>query len=146
MRWTQPAGTDIAAAARTIPRARSLRRKAGVRISTAPSSPSLALSPKLSSAAPPNRASRATIAFLESDRPDAPRAGDAYGDIPSVTTSSRTCTMQRPAPERLNRRCVGIARILHALVCAPQSAICAPPTAARMPAGSTFAGLTLASR
>ena len=36
-------------------------------------------SPKLSGAAPPNRASRATIAFLESDRPGAPRAGDAYG-------------------------------------------------------------------
>jgi hypothetical protein len=35
------------------------------------------LSPKLSGASPPNRASRATIAFLESDRPDAPRAGDA---------------------------------------------------------------------
>ena len=30
--------------------------------------------------APPNRASRAAIAFLWSDRPDAPRAGDAYGD------------------------------------------------------------------
>jgi hypothetical protein len=27
---------------------------------------------------------RATIALLESDRPDAPRAGDAYGDI-SIT-------------------------------------------------------------
>jgi len=42
----------------------------------------LVLSPKLSGAAAPNRASRATIAFLESDRPDAPRAGDAYGDLP----------------------------------------------------------------
>jgi len=40
----------------------------------------LVLSPKLSSAVPLNCASRATIAFLESDRPDAPRAGDAYGD------------------------------------------------------------------
>ena len=33
---------------------------------------------------PPNRASRATIAFRESDRPDAPRAGDACGDDPVV--------------------------------------------------------------
>jgi hypothetical protein len=41
-------------------------------------------SPKLSGAAPPNRASRATIAFLQSDRPDATRAGDAYGDIAIV--------------------------------------------------------------
>jgi hypothetical protein len=40
----------------------------------------LSLPPKLSGAAPPNRASRATIAFLESDRPNAPQAGDAYGD------------------------------------------------------------------
>jgi hypothetical protein len=45
------------------------------------SSAALARSPELSDAPPPNRASRATIAFLESDRPDAPRAGDAYGDI-----------------------------------------------------------------
>jgi hypothetical protein len=37
-------------------------------------------SPKLSGAVPPNRTSRATIAFLESDRPGGPRAGDAYGD------------------------------------------------------------------
>ena len=37
---------------------------------------------QLSGAAAPNRAGRATIAFLESDRPDAPRAGDAYGDLP----------------------------------------------------------------
>lgn len=29
---------------------------------------------------PRNRARRATIAFLDSDRPDAPRAGDGYGD------------------------------------------------------------------
>jgi hypothetical protein len=36
--------------------------------------------PKLSSAAPPNRATGATIAFLESDRPEGPRASDAYGD------------------------------------------------------------------
>jgi hypothetical protein len=40
----------------------------------------LLLPPKLSGAAPPNRASRATIAFLESNRPDAPRPGDAYCD------------------------------------------------------------------
>jgi hypothetical protein len=42
------------------------------------------LSPKLSSAAPLNRASRATIAFLESDRPAAARVGDAYGDLALV--------------------------------------------------------------
>jgi hypothetical protein len=43
------------------------------------------------------RASRATIAFLESDRPDAPRAGDAYGDGPGVSWWRR-----RPiAPPRL---------------------------------------------
>jgi hypothetical protein len=41
-----PAGTEIAARARTVTRARVLRRKAGVRISAAPSSSSLALSPK----------------------------------------------------------------------------------------------------
>ena len=38
------------------------------------------LSPNLSVAARPHRASRATIAYLESNRPKAPRAGDAYGD------------------------------------------------------------------
>ena len=42
----RPVGTEVAATARTIPRARSLRQKAGVRISAAPSSPSLALSPR----------------------------------------------------------------------------------------------------
>jgi hypothetical protein len=47
-----PAGTEIAATARTLPRARSLRRKAGVRISAAPSSSSLALSPKGITSAP----------------------------------------------------------------------------------------------
>jgi hypothetical protein len=35
---------------------------------------------QLSDAAPANRARRATIAFLESDRPDPHRAGDAFGD------------------------------------------------------------------
>jgi hypothetical protein len=46
------------------------------------SDPAAALleSPKLSSAAPPKCVRRATIAFLESDRPDGPGAGDAYGD------------------------------------------------------------------
>jgi hypothetical protein len=42
----------------------------------------LLLSPKLSRAAAQNRASRATIAFLGSDRSDGPHAGDPYGDIP----------------------------------------------------------------
>ena len=65
-----PAGTEIAARARTVTRARVLRRKAGVRISAAPLSRSLALSPKSSGAAAPYRASRATIALPESDRPD----------------------------------------------------------------------------
>jgi hypothetical protein len=46
-------------------------------------------SPKLSGAAPPNRASRATIALLESDRPDAPRASDAYGDVALVALVGR---------------------------------------------------------
>jgi hypothetical protein len=79
---------------------------------------SLPVSPKLSGAAPPNRARRATIAFLESDRPDAPRAGDAYGDvriargaapdasfrIPTsgrLSWSARASTTLRPAPQPL---------------------------------------------
>jgi hypothetical protein len=33
-------------------------------------------------------ASRATIAFLQSDRPDAPRAGDAYGDGGHLSVSA----------------------------------------------------------
>jgi hypothetical protein len=37
-------------------------------------------SPKLSGAAPLNRASRATIAFLQSDRPGVPGADDPLGD------------------------------------------------------------------
>ena len=49
-----PAGAEIAARARTLTRARVLRRKAGVRISAAPLSRSLALSPKLSGAPAPN--------------------------------------------------------------------------------------------
>jgi hypothetical protein len=40
--------------------------------------------PKFGGAGPPNRASRATIAFVESDRPDEPRAGDSCGDDPQV--------------------------------------------------------------
>ena len=44
-RTTPSAGTEVAATGRTIPSARALRRKAGVRISAAPSSTSLALSP-----------------------------------------------------------------------------------------------------
>jgi hypothetical protein len=45
-RTTPAAGTEVAAAGRTIPRARALRRKAGVRISAVPSSLALALSPR----------------------------------------------------------------------------------------------------
>ena len=82
----RPADAAIDTTSRSILRGRALLRKAGVRILIAASSSSLVLSPKLSSAAPPNRASRATIAFLESDRPDRPRAGDAYGDVPIVPT------------------------------------------------------------
>jgi hypothetical protein len=41
-------------------------------------------SPKRSSAGQQDTATRATIAFLESDRPDAPRAGDGYGDQAQV--------------------------------------------------------------
>ena len=37
-------------------------------------------SPRISGAARPNRVSGATIASLESDRPDGPRVDDAYGD------------------------------------------------------------------
>jgi hypothetical protein len=48
-------------------------------------------SPKLSGAVPPNRASRATFAFLESNRPDAPRAGDAYGDEAFVRVGRDRC-------------------------------------------------------
>jgi hypothetical protein len=51
-------------------------------VKTIASTPSAGLlpSPKLGGVASPNRASRATIAFLESNRPDAPGPGDAYGD------------------------------------------------------------------
>ena len=45
-RTTAPAGTEVAATGRSIPRARALRRKAGVRISAVPSSLARALSPR----------------------------------------------------------------------------------------------------
>jgi hypothetical protein len=51
-RTTPPAGTEVAAPGRTIPRARALRRKAGVRISAVPSSSSLALAPRSKRARP----------------------------------------------------------------------------------------------
>ena len=54
-----PAGTEVVATARTIPRARALRRKASVRISIAASSSSLALSPT-SRRARPGRATAAS--------------------------------------------------------------------------------------
>ena len=53
--------------------------------------------PKLRGAAPLDRASHATIAFLESDRPDRPRAGDAYGDGRVVSAVARPAS----APPRL---------------------------------------------
>ena len=62
----RPAGTT----SRTIRRVRAPLGKAGVRISIAASSSSLALSPKFSGAPAPYRATRATIALPESDRPD----------------------------------------------------------------------------
>jgi hypothetical protein len=40
-----------------------------------------AVETQLSGAARSNRASRATIAFLESDRPDGSGAGDRLGDL-----------------------------------------------------------------
>ena len=51
-RTTPPAGTEVAATGRTIPRARALPRKAGVRISAAPSSSSLVLAPRSKRARP----------------------------------------------------------------------------------------------
>ena len=62
--------------------------------------PGLRFRPKLSGASPPNRASCATIAFLESDRPDVPRAGDAYGDIP-LPGSGRAAWIAGAAAETL---------------------------------------------
>src|SRR5438309_8585073 len=88
------------------------------------SSAALSGSPKLSGAAPPNRASRATIAFLESDRPGAPRAGDAYGDIP------------RPRQGRPRRR--RGARFRRGLPAAAEVADAAPATALR-PEGPCYA-------
>ena len=53
------------------------------------------LSPKLSSAPPPNRATRATIAFPESDRPDRPRAGDAFATHSALRAQSVTSVLSR---------------------------------------------------
>ena len=56
----------------------------------------LALPPKLSRAVLRNRATCATIAFPESDRPDGPRAGDAYGDEGAVRIGTgRRCLGDR---------------------------------------------------
>ena len=64
--------------------ARSLFGKALARISLAARRWWLLSSPKLDGADLPNSARGATIAFLERDRPDEPRAGDAYGDASIV--------------------------------------------------------------
>src|SRR5207302_7040210 len=63
---------------------------------------------QLSSAVPWKHPTRATIAFLESDRPDAPRAGDAYGDVLTVSEQrlgrvrgNRFCPVGRPLSSRL---------------------------------------------
>ena len=96
-----PAGAEIAARARTLTRARVLRRKAGVRISAAPLSRSLALSPKLSGAHPPNRATRATIALPESDRPD---GREPAMSLPRKGTPAGTDADDRFADSRHLRR------------------------------------------
>jgi hypothetical protein len=53
-------------------------------------------SPKLMGAGPQNHPSRATIAFLESDRPDGSGAGDPYGDA----------AIAPDLPEEIGRRLV----------------------------------------
>jgi hypothetical protein len=87
--------------------------RALVQISATSDSHLLMDSPQLSGAAPPNRASRATIAFQESDRPGAPRAGDACGDQAiarhddpglSVCHSVRGTTGSAAAPTIARRR------------------------------------------
>ena len=66
-----------------------LCRSLGMQQRRVPGVASLPLSPKLNSAGPPNPGSRATIAFPQSDRPDATQAGDAYGDETSVNRRRR---------------------------------------------------------
>ena len=71
----------------------------------------LSQSPKLSSAVQPNRVDYATIPFLESDRPNEPRAGDACGDkamagcVGPALLSSRTT--ERPRSDVSLLRCGG---------------------------------------
>ena len=89
-------------------------RESLVQISATSESHLLPDPPELSGAAPPNRASRATIPFLESDRPGPPRAGDAYGDIwitrlPAPARSpSRECKSSQfgPSDDRVAREAV----------------------------------------
>jgi hypothetical protein len=70
---------------------------------------------QLSGAAPPNRASRATIASLPSDRPDAARTGDAYGDQGGVRDQRRRPVRSRGLVGRQGDRTVGSAEITKAL-------------------------------
>jgi hypothetical protein len=58
---------------------------------------------KLDVPVPPNRANCATIAFLERDRLDAPRASDAYGDIVIVGVRRRARRESKPSSLRSNR-------------------------------------------
>jgi len=71
----------------------------------------LSLSPELSVAVPRNQLPRATIALLKSDRPDAPRAGDAYGDI-SITPVV--------ASWREPRDCFGVGRVVGRAIAMPR--------------------------
>ena len=83
-RTTPLAGTEVAATGRTIPRARALRRKAGVRISAAPSSSSLVLAPRCNRAPP----GRDTSAFVRAS------AGLGYCNATdAIVTLSRSGTI-----------------------------------------------------
>jgi hypothetical protein len=92
-RTTAPAATEVAATGRTIPRARALRRKAGVRISAVPSSSSLALSPRSKRARP----RLGTTAFVP---------GPAWASLSQRRPGSRAPT---PPPDK-RFATIGIAR------------------------------------
>ena len=91
-RTTPPAGTEVAATGRTIPRARALRRKAGVRISAVPSSSSLALSPSF------ERPIRhiGTIAIDGEQSCGAPDRRDRNAAVPIVAPTPRGRDRRRP--------------------------------------------------
>ena len=52
--------------------------------------------PRPTGAPPPNRATRATIAIPESDRPDRPRASDPYATRGAVRSCCCSCSKQSP--------------------------------------------------